>query len=95
MANKKKRILNLRKLSGIKTTLCNLIFSGRNSLQTVARKGYFRALEKGKHRGTQQHSKMSPQLILPKHKVRAASRLINNLKNCSGKKPAAAAAASR
>lgn len=35
---------------------------------------------------------MSPQLILPKHKVRAASHLVNNLKNCSGKKPAAAAA---
>lgn len=40
------------------------------------------------HRST---GKMSPRLILPKHKVRAGSCLVNNLNNCSGKKPAAAA----
>lgn len=59
---------------------------------SLLREGLFEGFKRRRAKAGEHGSagKMSPRLILPKHKVRAASRLVNNLKNCSGKKAAAA-----
>lgn len=64
-------------------------------MQPVLEGGLFEGFKRRRAKAGEHGSagKMSPRLTLLKHKVRAASRLVNNLKNCSGKKPAAAAAA--
>lgn len=61
---------------------------------SLLREGLFEGFKRRRAKAGEHGSagKMSPRLILPKHKVRAASRLVNNLKNCSGKKPVATAA---